>query len=311
MAQTKTLPAKSKIIPPKKVAVKVAPPPKRPLRDESVTIRVPATTANLGPGFDCLGIAMQIYNRVTVRRGGPAQPHVMATDAAAKFFSAAHVPSFAFHWEIEGDVPQSRGMGSSVTVRLGLLHGLNELTGRPLDRERIFELCAVLEGHPDNAAPASFGGFTAAKAGAQPLRADVAPELKFVLLVPDFEISTPAARAVLPELLDRQFAVQSAVNACRVTAAFMQKSYGFLRGSFVDHFHQPHRESLIPFLPKVIAAAEGRGALGGFLSGSGSTICCLTLENPEAVAAAMRTAAGKGDAYTLITSADNGGAAVI
>ena len=278
---------------------------------QTVTIRVPATTANLGPGFDCLGIAMQIYNRVTVRRGGPAQPHVMATDAAAKFFTAAHVPSFAFHWEIEGDVPQSRGMGSSVTVRLGLLHGLNELTGRPLSGERLFELCALLEGHPDNAAPASFGGFTVAKVGAQPLRAEVAPELKFVLLVPDFEVSTPAARAVLPEFLDRQLAVVSAVNACRVTAAFLSKDYEALRGSFTDHFHQPHRESLIPFLPKVIAAAAGRGALGGFLSGSGSTICCLTLEHPEAVAAAMRTAAGKGDAYTLVTTADNAGACVI
>ncbi len=279
-------------------------------KDDSVTIRVPATTANLGPGFDCLGIAMQLYNRVTVRRGGPAQPHVMATDAAAKFFTAAHVDSFAFHWEIEGDVPQSRGMGSSVTVRLGLLHGLNELSGRPLTRERIFELCAILEGHPDNAAPGSFGGFTVAKVGAQPLRARVAPELKFVLLVPDFEVSTPAARAVLPETLARQLAVESSVNACRITAAFMSKDYDALRGSFTDHFHQPHRESLIPFLPKVIAAAEGRGALGGFLSGSGSTVCCLTLENPEAVAAAMRTAAGKGDAYTLITKADNEGASV-
>jgi len=278
---------------------------------ESVTIRVPATTANLGPGFDCLGIALRIYNRVTVRHGGPSQPHVMATDAAAKFFTAAQVPSFAFHWEIEGEVPQSRGLGSSVTVRLGLLHGLNELVGRPLDRERLFELCATLEGHPDNAAPAAFGGFTAAKIGVPPLRVDVSPKLHFVLLVPDFEISTPAARAVLPEMLDRKLAVESAVNACRVTAAFMTQEYAALRGSFVDHFHQPHRVSLIPFLPKVLTAAEGRGALGGFLSGSGSTICCLTLEHPEAVAAAMRSAAGKGDAYTLIATADNEGAKVV
>ena len=275
------------------------------------TIRVPATSANLGPGFDCLGVALQIHNRVTVRRGGPPQAHVMATDAAAKFFSAAHVPSFAFHWEIEGGVPQSRGMGSSVTVRLGVLHGLNELTGRPLSRERLFDLCATLEGHPDNAAPAAFGGFTVAKPDTVPLRAQVAPELKFVLLVPDFEVSTPAARAVLPESLDRQLAVESCVNACRVTAAFMQQRYDLLRGSFTDHFHQPHRKPLIPFLPDVIAAAEKAGALGGFLSGSGSTICCLTLENEDAVAAAMRGASGKGDAYTLVTLADNEGACPI
>ncbi len=275
---------------------------------DQVTIRVPATTANLGPGFDCLGVALQIYNRVTVRRGGPPQPHVMATDAAAKFFSTARVPPFAFHWEIEGGVPQSRGMGSSVTVRLGLLHGLNELAGSPLPAEKLFELCATLEGHPDNAAPAAFGGFTAAKSGAAPLRVEVGSELKFVLLVPDFEISTPAARAVLPETLDRQLAVESCVNACRITAAFMQRRYDLLRHSFGDHFHQPHRTLLIPFLPDVIAVAENAGALGGFLSGSGSTICCLTLENAGAIAAAMRAAAGKGDSYTLVTAADNAGA---
>lgn len=309
MAKTKTLPAKSKPRP--KTAVKTAAAARPARSDDSVTVRVPASIANLGPGFDCLGIALQLYNRITVRRGGPPQSHVMATDAAAKFFSAAHVPSFAFHWEIEGDVPQSRGMGSSVTIRLGVMHGLNELSGRPLDRERLYELCAVLEGHPDNAAPGAFGGFTVAKEGAMPLRAEVRPELKFVLLVPDFEISTPAARAVLPEQLDRPLAVQSAVNACRVTAAFMSKDYASLRGNFTDHFHQPYREPLIPFLPKVIAAGEGRGAIGGFLGGSGSTICCLTLENPEAVAAAMRAAAGKGDAYTTIVKADNDGARVI
>ena len=275
---------------------------------DTATIRVPATTANLGPGYDCLGVALQIYNRVTIRRGGPSQTDVMATDAAAKFFSAAQIPQFAFHWEIEGEVPQSRGMGSSVTVRLGTVHGLNEISGRPLTRVQLFDLCATLEGHPDNAAPAAYGGFTVAKPHAEPIRAEVAPELKFVLLVPDFEISTPAARAVLPEQLDRLLVVESCVNACHITAAFMQQRYDLLRGHFTDHFHQPHRTSLIPFLPRVIAAGEAAGALGGFLSGSGSTICCLTLENAKAVAAAMREAAGKGDAYTLITTADNEGA---
>ena len=96
------------------------------------------------------------------------------------------------------------------------------------------------------------------------------------------------------------------------SAAFAAQNYALLRGAFADQLHQPFREkALIPFLSKVIAAGEHAGALGGFLSGSGSTICCLTLENPKAVAAAMRTAAGKGDAYTLITTADNEGAAAI
>ncbi len=270
-------------------------------------ISVPATSANLGPGYDCLGVALRLYNRVTVRRGGPPQSHVMASNAAARFFSASQIEPHAFHWEIEGDVPQSRGLGSSVTVRLGLLHGLNALNGNPLDRERLFELCAQLEGHPDNAAPAAFGGFTVAKPGVPPLRCEVSEDLKFILLIPGFEIATPAARAVLPQQIAHQQAAASSANACRITAGFALQKYELLRGSFTDFLHQPFREPLIPMLSKVIAAGENAGALGGFLSGSGSTICCLTLRAPENVAAAMSAAADR-PSRIVITTADNRGA---
>lgn len=274
-----------------------------------ITIRVPGTTANLGPGFDCLGVALQIYNHVTVSKleGGGAKVGGMAGVAADLFFKAASATPFAFDWRIAGDVPQSRGMGSSVTVRLGLLHGLNVLAGGPLSAAQLFELCAQLEGHPDNAAPAAFGGFTVAKSGTPVVRAEVDAALKFVLLIPDFEVSTPEARAVLPETLDRRAAVASCVNACRVTAAFLTKRYELLRGSFTDALHQPHREPLIPFLSKVIVAGENAGALGGYLSGSGSTICCVTLDRAEAVAAAMQAASGNAGARTVIASADNEG----
>jgi homoserine kinase len=275
-----------------------------------VTIRVPATTANLGPGYDALGVALQIENRVTVRRAIPTQEHPMNVEVAEKFFPASGGAPFAFDWSIAGEVPRSRGMGSSVTVRLGLLHGLNELTGRPLSAQRLFELCAELEGHPDNAAPAAFGGFTVA-GGAEVARFPVAPELKFILLIPDFEIATPDARRVLPVQIDRVGAVRSCANACRITAAFASQNYALLRGAFEDHLHQPYRErTLIPFLSTVIAAGERAGAIGGFLSGSGSTICSVTLENAEAVAAAMHAASGNPGARTVITTADNTGTRV-
>jgi homoserine kinase len=135
----------------------------------------------------------------------------------------------------------------------------------------LFELCAQLEGHPDNAAPAAFGGFTVAKPGAPALRCEVAPTLHFVLLVPGFEISTPAARAVLPPQIDHKAAAASLANACRITAAFALQRYDLLRGCLTDWLHQPYRESLIPMLPRVIAAGEKAEALAGFLSGSGST----------------------------------------
>lgn len=276
---------------------------------DQVTFRVPATTANLGPGYDALGAALQVFNRVSVRRlpasTAPALG-AMPAEAAGAFFAEAGCEPFSFAWEISGEVPRSRGMGSSVTVRLGLLAGLNALSGAPLDCRRLFEICARLEGHPDNAAPAAFGGFTVA-GGPDIARFAIAPDLHFVLLIPDFEIATPDARRALPAQIDRLGAARSCANACRITAAFATGNYAMLRGAFEDHLHQPYREAaLIPFLSKVIQAGEAAGALGGFLSGSGSTICCLTLEEPGAVGRAMLAAAPAG-ARLLLARADNEG----
>ncbi|MDD5349219.1 MAG: homoserine kinase, partial [Chthoniobacteraceae bacterium] len=201
---------------------------------QAITLRVPATTANLGPGYDCLGVALRIYNRVTVRRGNPAAKlHPMAAKAAKRFFETAQISPFAFDWTITGDVPQSRGLGSSVTVRLGILHGLNALAGSPLEREDLFLLCSELEGHPDNAAPAEFGGFTVASADGC-LSFEVSPDLSFVLLIPDFEVSTPAARKVLPADLQHELAAACVGNAARITAAFASGQYEALRGAFED-----------------------------------------------------------------------------
>lgn len=273
-----------------------------------VTTRVPATTANLGPGFDCLGVALNIANRVTISRASappPAHPPIVS-DAAKLFFDTAGAAPFDFDWKIVGDVPRSRGLGSSVTVRLGVLHGLNALSGAPRSGRDLYELCARLEGHPDNAAPAAFGGFTVARADAETLRCEVGPELKFILLIPDFEVSTPEARKVLPSSIPRLGAVTSVTNACRITAAFLQHRYDLLRGCFADGLHQPFREPLVPLLPTAIAAGERAGAIGGFLSGSGSTICCITLDGAEAVASAMLETAPPGS-HTVITTADNDG----
>jgi homoserine kinase len=276
------------------------------------TIQIPATTANLGPGFDCLGIALKIHNRVTVERSDDGAPELtpMANEAAAAFFGTAGLPAFPFHCHIDGEVPRSRGLGSSVTVRLGLLHGLNELAGKPLSDRRLFEICAALEGHPDNAAPGAFGGFVVSGPGSYQ-RFDVDERLEFVLLIPPFEVSTPVARRALPPQVDRLAAVRSCGNACRITAGFAAKQYEALRGAFGDGLHQPFREPLVPFLPKVIAAGEKAGALGGFLSGSGSTICCVTLENGDEVAMAMQRACGDLDAYTIRTRAENAGAMAV
>ena len=281
---------------------------------ETVTVEIPATTSNLGPGYDCLGVALGLVNRVTVARRSGEAVLPMAREAANAFFARAGRVPFPFAFEIGGEVPMSRGLGSSVTLRMGVVTGLNALAGEPLGRREMFEICAGLEGHPDNAAPAQFGGFTVAGGGegAQPLWFPVEPELKFVLLIPDLEVRTADARRILPEEVSRRAAVASSARACRITAAFAARQYVLLRDMFEDSaFHQPHRLPLVPFLPKVLAAGRAAGALGGFLSGSGSTVACLTLATPEDVAAAMVDAAGLPGARTVITQADNLGARVL
>ena len=272
-------------------------------------IKVPASTANLGPGFDCLGIAFKIYNVVTIQKGAPPRD-AMIVHAGEAFFRAARKKPFGFHCGITGDVPRSRGLGSSVTVRLGVLHGLNALTGSPLQREEIFEMCAELEGHPDNAAPAAFGGFTIARQGAPLQRHRVADQVGFALLIPDFEVSTPAARRVLPKMVSLHDAVLSAGNACAIAGAFASRDYARLAGCFEDRLHQPYREKLVPCLSGVIAAGRKAGALGGWLSGSGSTIACLTLGPAERVGRAMLAASGLSGARVVTTKADNAGVRV-
>lgn len=276
---------------------------------QSVTIRIPASTSNLGPGFDCLGVALRIYNSVTVSRANSRSPQEkIVVRAAELFFKRAKRRSFAFKCSANENVPRCRGLGSSATIRLGILHGLNEVSGRPLDQLSIFHLGAELEGHPDNAAPSSLGGFTVAR-DRNLQRFDVSSRLKFVLLIPDFEIQTDAARRMLPPKISRLGAVESAGNAAAIAAAFASRNYENLRGMFVDQLHQPFRVRLIPFLPRVVAAAEKAGALGAFLSGSGSTISAVTLGNSRKIAAAMQRAA-KTRSQIIITTADNRGVQV-
>lgn len=273
---------------------------------QSVTVRVPASTSNLGPGFDCLGVALRIYNSITIRQDKSAhRQEKIVTEAAALFFRRTKRARFDFSCSAKEHVPRCRGLGSSATIRLGVLHGLNELADRPLDRFAIFQLCAELEHHPDNAAPASFGGFTVA-CGENVQRFAVASKVKFVLLIPDFEIQTTKARRILPRKISRTGAVQSAGNASAITAAFASRNYQKLGGMFADQLHQPFRGKLIPFLARVIAAAEKAGALGAFLSGSGSTICAVTLRNARKIGDAMQRAA-KARSQIIITTADNRG----
>jgi homoserine kinase len=277
---------------------------------KQVAVRVPASTSNLGPGFDCLGVALRIYSNVIVTRGAKSRLPPIARAAADLFFQRTRCPQFSFSISVKGDVPSSRGLGGSATVRLGVLFAMNVLSGNRLERSSIFQLGAQLEGHPDNAAPAAFGGFTVVR-GKNVQRFHVSPALSFVLLIPNFDVETLAARKLLPSQVTHAAAIENSANASAITAAFASGNYQSLRGAFRDHLHQPYREKLIPFLPRVITAAEKAGALGAFLSGSGSTIVAVTLTNPRQVAEAMHRKIEKRDARTVIVSADNRGARLV
>ena len=277
---------------------------------QKVIIRVPASTSNLGPGFDCLGVALRLYNHVTVSRGRGEPLPKMIRSAGDAFFERAGCKRFPFSCSSSGEIPQCRGLGSSAALRLGVIHGLNALSNRPLQRQEMFEICARLEDHPDNAAPASYGGFNVVRAG-QRQTFTISAQLHFVLLIPNFEIPTEQARRLLPARVDRLHAVENCQNACAITAAFASREYEKLRGAFGDHLHQPFRKKLIPFLDDVIRAAESAGALGAFLSGSGSTICAIALRAPEKVSRAMLSTADTPGARTIVTAADNRGVRIL
>ena len=289
---------------------------------KTVMVKVPGSTSNLGSGFDTLGLAVDLHNEIRVTAASErgvkivsaiAQEDRVAAEAmveraAQEFFQRAGLAAFGIEVSLQGNVPVARGLGYSATVRLGVAAALNELTGASLAQQQLLELVTSLEGHPDNASPAIFGGFTVSGKIDQTvrcLRFQVSAKLKLVTLIPSFKINTEKARQFLPETYSRTDAAHGLNRAALITAAFAGNNYSALRGVFDDRIHQPSREPLIPQLSRVIRAGEAAGALGGFLSGSGSAIICLTLENPNAVAEAMQKELPESEVRIL--AADNTG----
>lgn len=282
-------------------------------RAGSVTVKIPATTANLGPGFDSLGVALKLYNKVVVHRlrgRPPGEAPAIMEEAAERLFWRARKRIW-WSASVSGDVPVARGLGSSVTVRAGVLMGLNRLMGRPLTHGECMDLVIDLEGHPDNATPAFLGGFCLC-ADDVVFRQPVAPRLKFIAVVPDVEVEVGAARAVLPRQVAFEDASRNSRHAALVTAAFATGRYDLLKGAFQDRLHEPYRQHLLPgFSPAVVAAGKA-GALGAFLSGSGSTIMAVAVGGPglcqriaKAMVAALKTAGV--NSRGLVLTADNKG----
>lgn len=247
-----------------------------------ITVQVPATSANLGPGFDVLGVAVQLYNQITLSDPCEQWPDAFMREAASLFYHTTQLKEQAYTLKITGQVPRSRGLGSSVTVRLGLISALNFIHQSPLSAEKILQLVIQLEGHPDNAVPAALGGFAAASKQSW-FRTDVDPCLNFIALVPNFEVETKAARAVLPVQVSLADSIINLQNTSQIVAAFATKNYSLMRNHFEDRLHQPYRSALIPQCQEAFSLAYDCGALGSFISGSGSTLMALTLEDPASL----------------------------
>lgn len=300
-----------------------------PVSGQSVTVRVPGSTSNLGSGFDTLGLALQIHNEVTV---APAPPGMVepafGTDVRGVPAVACAIGEFAeltgaeptgLFFEVRGEVPFARGLGSSATLIAGVLAGLNELHAAGLSKPDLVRLVARIEGHPDNAMAAVLGGFCVARrdpatnALADVIRVEVRPELKFVVVSPDLELSTKQSRGLLPASVPHLDASKSANSAAFLTAALATGDYARLRGAVGDFLHEPYRLPKIPGAAAAIAAGVRAGALTGWLSGSGSSVLCVADEkNATTVGSAMAAEFSRAGATsrTFIVSADNAGLAV-
>jgi len=287
----------------------------------SVTVRVPATSANLGPGFDCLGLALDVWATITVALEGTlpnsddAMGAIALTAARRVFDKAGRETPSGLSARHEGDIPIARGLGASAVARVGGVVGANALGGEPFDREALLALATDLEGHADNAAPALFGGLQVSVVdGGRVLHASVSlPKgLSAVLFVPELRMPTRESRKLLPAHLSRQDAVYNAGRAALLVAAITAGRFELLDAATQDRLHQKPRSKLFPAMFRIFEAAKAAGAHCAYLSGGGSTICALAGGNEQGIADAMLEAAGRETpGHSLITRPTERGAEVV
>ena len=273
----------------------------------------PATTANLGPGFDCLGMALDLWNRLEVApvpAGSPELSSVeivgegvdeLASDAsnltfrALRFlFDEAGLEIPPLRLRCHNVIPLSRGMGSSAAAIAGGLVAANHLCGNPYSPSELLEMAATIEGHPDNVAAAVLGGLQLVVSDGPQLYTAPIPvpeEIQTVLFIPEARIATSDARAVLPGEVSVADAVFNMGRVALLVAGMGLDRPEYLDVATQDRLHQPYRQPLFPAIKLIFAAARDAGALGVFLSGSGSTVLALTRGREMTVAYEMFEAA--------------------
>jgi homoserine kinase len=287
----------------------------------SVTVRVPATSANLGPGFDSIGLALALAQDVTVAVGHQEEPANglarLVLDAARSAYRLAHVevPAELAAYGAQ-NIPIGRGLGASAAARAAGIVAANALMGDRLSEDQMLTLGAGLEGHADNMAPALFGGLRVVVRDGDHyvhVPVDLPPGLKVVLFIPDLEMPTAESRKLLPASLTKEEAVHNIGRAALLVAALARGEWAALDLATQDVLHQPARTKLFPAMPQIFAAGKDAGALCAYLSGGGSTIAAFALEAEERIARAMmQQAIAHGySGHTEITAPGNAGAHVV
>ncbi len=286
-----------------------------------VTLRVPGTSANIGPGFDSLGCALTIYSYFTFEKAAFGLEITGCPEAYRNEKNLAYT-SFAYavrsmgkeicglKIDIDTEVPVSRGLGSSATMIVAGVVAANILYGNILSTAEIFKICNEIEGHPDNIAPALFGGLTASMVDdGKPytVKYNVDKSIKFCVLIPDFEVSTREARVVLPNQYSREDAVYNVSRTAVMLKAFEEGNEFLLFRALADKIHQPYRKKLINGYEVVESLAYSLGAISFFISGSGSTCIALTKDEGfgEKMQKAIKDFAGNWDVKMLDVS-ENG-----
>ena len=285
-----------------------------------VHVRIPATSANLGPGFDALGLALALHNEVVaeVRDGVSVKIDGEGADRLARDGANVVARGVKLAYEAAGRafrgcalecvnrIPTSRGLGSSAAAWVGGLVAGNALLGSPLSKDALLGLAARAEGHPDNVAAAIFGGLTVSCGTAEGVTSVTLPvtkSLAWVVLVPEVTSATAEARALLPRSVPREDAVFNVQRVALLLAGLQRALPAALSVALEDRLHQPYRLKLFPWMPEVVAAARAAGALGCVLSGAGPSLLAVVAGDGGAVGRAMEDALSRagvrGRAQTL------------
>ena len=258
-------------------------------------IRVSATSANIGAGFDCMGLALDLYNEIVVDsreeklviktdKGLPTDEGNLVYASMKKVFElCGRCPNV--YIEQTNNIPIASGLGSSAACIVAGVVGANELLGKPLSEHEIVDVCTSLDGHPDNVVPAIKGGVTAGvimNGHVEYIKCHAPDNLSLFAATPDFELHTEKSRAVLPQAYSREDVVYSLSRAIVTFAALVNSDVDMLK-VVDDKLHQPYRKPLIKGYDDVTAAFESAGAVSNFLSGAGPTVIGFFKSNAEPV----------------------------